>query len=63
MATVLYCLLGTVKLIMLKIKRKLRAILDIIKSDKFFLATFKENNELDWWTEYNITRDVYIDKL
>lgn len=63
MVTFLYCLLGTVKLIMIKFKRKLRAILDIIKSDKFFLATFKEDNELDWWTEYNITRDEYIDKL
>lgn len=48
---------------MKKFKRKFRAILDVIKSDKFFLATFKENNELDWWTEYNITRDEYIDKL
>ena len=45
------------------IKRKLRAILDIIKSDKFFLATFKEDNELDWWTEFNIERDDYIDQL
>lgn len=44
-------------------KRKLRAILDIIKSDKFFLATFKDNNDLDWWTEYNITRKDYIDQL
>lgn len=45
------------------IKIKLRAILDIIKSDKFIIATFKEDNELDWWTEFNITRDDYIDKL
>lgn len=45
------------------IKRKLRAIFDIIKSDKFFLATFKEDNELNWWTEFNITREEYIDQL
>jgi hypothetical protein len=48
---------------MIKFKRKIRAILDIIKSDKFFLATFKQNNELDWWTEYNITRDEYIEQF
>jgi len=48
---------------MKKLKRKLRAILDIIKSDKFFLATFNKNNDIDWWTEYNITRDEYIDKI
>ena len=47
----------------IRFTRKLRAILDILKSDKFFLATFKKNNELDWWTEYNITRDEYIDKI
>lgn len=45
------------------IKRKLRAIIDIIKSDKFFLATFQEDNELDWWTEFNIERDEYINQL
>ena len=44
----IYALLCTIKLIMTKFKRKLITILDIIKSDKFFLATFKENNELDW---------------
>ena len=49
--------------IMKRIKRKLRAIIDIIKSDKFFLATFKEDNELDWWTEFNIERNEYIDQL
>lgn len=48
---------------MKKIKRKLRAILDIIKSDKFFLATFKKDNKIDWWTEFNIERDEYIDQL
>ena len=44
-------------------KRKFRAILDIIRSDKFFLATFNKDSELDWWTEYNITRDEYINQL
>lgn len=45
------------------VKRKLRAILDIIKSDRFFLATFKKDKKLDWWTEYNISRDEYIDQI
>jgi len=48
---------------MINIKRKLRAILDIIKSRKFFLATFNDDNTLDWWTEYNITKEEYIDQL
>ena len=45
------------------IKRKIRAIIDIIKSDKFLIVTFKEDNKIDWWTEFNITREEYIDQL
>ena len=48
---------------MINIKRKLRAILDIIKSKKFVLLTFKEDNAVDWWTEYGIVREEYINEL
>jgi len=42
---------------------KFRAILDIIKSEKFALFTLTKDNELDWWTEFNLTREDYIDKI
>lgn len=48
---------------MKKIKRKLRAIWDIITTDKFYLVTFKDNGDVNWRTEYNIVRNDYFDKI
>ena len=45
------------------IYRKLLAIKDIITTKKFYLITFKENEDVNWRTEYNIDRDDIIDKI
>ena len=34
--------------------RKVRAILDIIETNKFYLITFKDDESVNWRTEYNI---------
>ena len=42
---------------------KTKAILDIILAKKFYLVTFKDNNDVDWRTEYNIDPDEIHDKI
>lgn len=48
---------------MKSIKRKLRAIWDIITTNKFYLVTFKDNGDVNWRTEFNINRDDYGEKI
>jgi hypothetical protein len=48
---------------MVMFKRKFRAILDIIRNDKFLLVTFTDDNKFYWLTEYNITRDECIKRI
>jgi hypothetical protein len=43
--------------------RKIRAILDIISTNKFYLITFKDNGEVNWRTEYNIDANEIHDKI
>lgn len=43
--------------------RKIRAILDIIKTNKFYLVTFTDDNEVNWRTEFNIDAEEIHDKI
>ena len=43
--------------------RKLVAIIDIIRDNKFYLITFDENDEPKWRTEYNIIIDEIHEKI
>jgi hypothetical protein len=46
-----------------KIRLKFKAIIDIIKSKKFYLITFTDNDEVNWRTQYNINADDIHDKI
>ena len=48
---------------MKNILRKIRAIVDIITSNKFYLVTFTDENEVNWRTEFGIYYDDIIDKI
>lgn len=43
--------------------RKIGAILDIINSNKFYLVTFTDNDEVNWKTEFNIVAEEIHDKI
>jgi hypothetical protein len=46
-----------------KIQLKFKAIIDIIKSKKFYLITFTDDDEVNWRTQYNINADDIHDKI
>jgi len=48
---------------MKKLKQKLRAILDILFSNQFYLVTFDGNNNVLWRTEYYVDAEEIHDKI
>ncbi len=51
------------KYLTLRLKLKIRALIDVISSKKFYLITFDEDTNVKWRTEYNINPDEIHDKI
>jgi hypothetical protein len=47
----------------MKFLRKLRAIIDIVRTNKFYLITFTDDDEVNWRTEFNINSEEIHDKI